>query len=61
KTLRKVVRLNAPRIVYVSCNPATLARDTATLVESGYEMKKWSMVDQFPHTSHVECIALFEK
>ena len=61
KTLRKVIRLEAPRIVYVSCNPATLARDTATLMENGYQMKKWSMVDQFPHTSHVECIALFEK
>lgn len=61
KTLRKVIRLEAPRIVYVSCNPATLARDTATLLENGYHLKKWSMVDQFPHTSHVECIALFEK
>ena len=61
KTLRKVIRLRANRIVYVSCNPATLARDAASLHEAGYNLSKWSMVDQFPHTSHVECIGLFEK
>lgn len=61
KTLRKVMRLEANRIVYISCNPATQARDTATLQEAGYQLKKLSLVDQFPHTSHIEAIALFEK
>ena len=61
KTLRKVIRLNAPRIVYISCNPATQARDSSTLMEQGYEMKKISLVDQFPHTGHIEAVALFEK
>lgn len=61
KTLLKVVALGADRIVYISCNPATQARDTDTLVREGYVMKKLSLVDQFPHTSHIEAVALFEK
>ena len=61
KTLKKVVQLNAARIVYVSCNPATQARDTKYLLNEGYQLKKLSFVDQFPHTSHIESISLFEK
>lgn len=61
KTLQKVIRLNAKRIVYVSCNPATQARDRVELYKAGYELKKFSLVDQFPHTSHVESIMQFEK
>ncbi len=60
KTLRKVIRLGAKRIVYVSCNPATQARDILTLHEHQYELKKLSLVDQFPHTSHIEAVTLFE-
>lgn len=61
KTLKKIIHLNADRMVYVSCNPATQARDTEELVKNGYQLKKISLVDQFPHTSHIETIALFEK
>jgi 23S rRNA (uracil-5-)-methyltransferase RumA len=61
KTLRKVMALDAKRIVYVSCNPSTQARDTEMLREQGYELKKWSLVDQFPNTSHIESVALFER
>ena len=61
KTLRKVIRLNAKVIVYVSCNPGTQARDLITLHEMGYELQKFSLVDQFPHTSHIESIMLFKK
>jgi 23S rRNA (uracil1939-C5)-methyltransferase len=61
KTLLKVIALNADRIVYVSCNPATQSRDAEILLEAGYELQKLSLVDQFPHTSHVEAVALFEK
>lgn len=61
KALTRIIELGADRIVYVSCNPATQARDTATLNEAGYEMKKFTLVDQFPHTGHIESVALFIK
>tara|TARA_R110002073_G_scaffold8207_1_gene45570 strand:+ start:20424 stop:21878 length:1455 start_codon:yes stop_codon:yes gene_type:complete len=61
KTLSKIIDINADRIVYVSCNPATQARDTEELVKNGYQMKKISLVDQFPHTAHIETVVLFEK
>lgn len=61
KSLRKVIRLGAPKLVYVSCNPATQARDMIVLREFGYSLKSLKLVDQFPHTSHIEAIAVFEK
>jgi 23S rRNA (uracil-5-)-methyltransferase RumA len=61
KTLRKVMALGCPRIVYVSCNPATQARDMEVLAAEGYVLKKFSLVDQFPHTAHIESVALFER
>lgn len=61
KTLQKVIALEAPRIVYVSCNPATQARDALALRDAGYSLKKLSLVDQFPHTAHVEAIGCWEK
>ena len=61
KTLRKVIDLGADRIVYISCNPSTQARDTETLQSMGYIIDKLSLVDQFPHTSHIESITKFIK
>ena len=61
KTLRKVMRLGAQRLVYVSCNPATQARDLVVLRDQGYALKTLKLVDQFPHTAHVEAVALIEK
>lgn len=59
KTLDKVIALGAKTIVYVSCNPATQARDTRILMDAGYAAKCYELVDQFPHTSHIEGIAVF--
>lgn len=61
KTMKKIIGLNAERMVYVSCNPATQARDIELLAQAGYVVQKFSLVDQFPHTSHVECVMLLEK
>ncbi|HAA14695.1 MAG TPA: 23S rRNA (uracil(1939)-C(5))-methyltransferase RlmD [Cytophagales bacterium] len=61
KTLKKIIDLNAERMVYVSCNPATQARDVEVLAQAGYHIQKFSLVDQFPHTAHVESVALLER
>ncbi|KLN64387.1 23S rRNA (uracil(1939)-C(5))-methyltransferase RlmD [Vibrio sp. VPAP30] len=53
--------LGASRVVYVSCNPATLARDSQSLLDQGYKLEKLAMLDMFPHTSHLESMALFAK
>ena len=61
KTLQKVINLGAAAIVYVSCNPSTQARDSIELRKAGYSLEKLSFVDQFPHTSHIESVAMFVK
>lgn len=58
KTLSAIVQAKPERIVYVSCNPATLARDAKFLCDNGYEVKKTTAVDMFPHTTHVECCVM---
>jgi 23S rRNA (uracil1939-C5)-methyltransferase len=61
KIVRRLIEADAPRIVYVSCNPTTLAPNAAQLVEAGYEFKRVRPVDMFPQTPHVECVALLER
>ena len=59
KALKRVAALDAPRIVYVSCNPTTLAGNARELVAAGYRLERARPVDLFPHTPHVETVALF--
>ncbi len=61
RVLATVVKAGPQRIVYVSCNPATLARDAALLSEQGYKLQKVQPLDMFPQTAHVETVALFLK
>jgi 23S rRNA (uracil1939-C5)-methyltransferase len=60
KVVRRIVEAAPKRIVYVSCNPTTLAPNAAQLVEAGYELKRVRPVDMFPQTPHIECVALLE-
>lgn len=61
KTLTAIIKSNAERIVYVSCNPATLARDTRLLAQNGYKLTRSAVFDMFPHTCHVETVVLMER
>ncbi|MBU5455295.1 23S rRNA (uracil(1939)-C(5))-methyltransferase RlmD [Caproiciproducens sp. MSJ-32] len=61
KLLDAIGEAKPERIVYVSCDPSTLARDLKILTEKGYEVKEVQPVDMFPHTSHVETVVLIEK
>ncbi len=61
KFLSSVLTLAPDRIVYVSCNPETLARDLMFLVKNGYKVRKIQPVDMFPHTHHVETVVLLSK
>ncbi|CAA0308586.1 23S rRNA (uracil(1939)-C(5))-methyltransferase RlmD [Klebsiella oxytoca] len=55
-----IIKLAPRRVVYVSCNPATLARDSDVLLQAGYTIQRLAMLDMFPHTGHLESMVLFE-
>jgi 23S rRNA (uracil1939-C5)-methyltransferase len=62
EVLEKVAATGTPRILYVSCHPGSLARDAGILAERyGFKLKSAGAIDIFPHTSHVEAMALFER
>jgi 23S rRNA (uracil1939-C5)-methyltransferase len=61
KAVASIVEAAPERLMYVSCNPATLARDTVDFVAGGYTLEEVRPVDMFPHTYHIECVARFTK
>jgi 23S rRNA (uracil1939-C5)-methyltransferase len=61
KIVRRVIECEAKRIVYVSCNPTTLAPNASQLTEAGYRLRRVKPVDMFPQTPHIECVALLER
>ncbi len=61
RVMKHLVNLRIPKLIYVSCNPTTLARDTSILIENGYELECVQPIDMFPHTYHIEVITIFSK
>jgi 23S rRNA (uracil1939-C5)-methyltransferase len=61
KVVHRIIDASPKRIVYVSCNPTTLAPNAAELVEAGWTLRKVRPVDMFPQTHHIECVALLER
>jgi len=61
KVVRRVLEAEAQRIVYVSCNPTTLAPNARQLVDAGYQLRSVQPVDMFPQTPHIECVALLSR
>jgi 23S rRNA (uracil1939-C5)-methyltransferase len=61
KVVRRVLEAEAKRIVYVSCNPTTLAPNARQFCDAGYELRSVRPVDMFPQTPHIECVALLER
>ena len=61
RIVRRIIEMEARRIVYVSCNPTTLAPNARQLVEAGWTLQRVQPVDMFPQTPHIECVALFSR
>lgn len=61
RVIKRIEMLAPPKLLYISCNPATFARDAEELVKSGYELPTIKPVDMFPHTRHIELVALFTR
>jgi 23S rRNA (uracil1939-C5)-methyltransferase len=61
KVVRRIIEAAPSRIVYVSCNPTTLAPNAAQLADAGYALRRVRPVDMFPQTPHIECVALLER
>ncbi|HHU68701.1 MAG TPA: 23S rRNA (uracil(1939)-C(5))-methyltransferase RlmD [Thermoanaerobacterales bacterium] len=59
--LDTIIKMNPKKVIYISCNPSTLARDICILANGGYQVHKIQPVDLFPHTMHVECVVLMSR
>ncbi|HDL0909356.1 TPA: 23S rRNA (uracil-5-)-methyltransferase RumA, partial [Enterococcus faecium] len=59
--IESAIEMSPERIVYISCNPATFARDAKLFAEAGYAVKKVQPVDLFPQTHHIECVGLLTR
>ena len=61
EALAEIIRLGPERLVYISCEPSTHARDLAALTRGGYRIERAAIVDMFPHTYHIESVALLRR
>ncbi len=61
KFIESLAKMAPKRVVYISCNPETLARDLNLIIKKGYTVKAIQPVDMFPHTNHIECVCSLEK
>ena len=61
KFIDSLTAMKPERVVYISCNPETLARDLQFITKKGYAVRKIQPVDMFPHTNHIECVVLLER
>ena len=61
KAIKKIIDIKPEKFIYISCNPVTQVRDLKIMKENGYEIEDVEILDQFPRTTHVECIALIQR
>ena len=61
RVLEAIISANPPKIIYISCNPATLARDCSRLISGGYEISRLTPFDMFPHSANVETLCVLER
>ena len=61
KALKNILKLNQKKIIYISCNPSTQARDLKEIINYGYKIKNIQPIDMFPHTPHIESVVTLAK
>ena len=61
KALKNILKLNQKKIIYISCNPSTQARDLKEIINDGYKIRNIQPIDMFPHTPHIESVVTLTK
>jgi len=61
EAIKQLIKLSSPLLVYVSCDPATLARDGQRLVKAGYQLERCTPIDMFPQTYHIETLSIWRR